>query len=242
MGGPAVGITFDRPTTDEELQSLVDPEGHPPYLRLEDDGTTLTARPRPIPPGCVWGWLGLTAAGMYLMMWWFGALPLRGPAPLGDGLTPFLVLFFLPASCLACGAIANWAFARPLGRGPFFTLDRAAGTLTLLRTGAVLRPGDVAELVEVRGWHTVRSDDGSSSDRVAELTALARNPDGTLARHSVVVCEHHAPVRRVTAELAAFFGVPSRRLVAPLFFGKRWRRADQARMSLTTAPWTSVRR
>lgn len=217
--------TYDRPPADEELQSLVDPVKAPHYLRLEDDGTTLTARPLSM----MWFfWLCMlpvvaVAAGSMLFS---DTMSVRDPDWRMRLVAWFVLLFWLPASVVVCRVIFGLILDAPLTRGPFFALDRAAGTLTLLRTGVVLRPGDVAELVEVRATHTVRHDDGSSSERLAELTALARDPDGTLTRHSVVVSGCHPGVRRATAELADFFGVPVRRLVTPLFWGTQWRRVE----------------
>ena len=214
--------TFDMPPADEDLRALADPDGASVYVRLDDDGTTLTGRPKGIPMWFVWVCL-LVPAGIFV-----GALVWMNPFADPDPLTRawgFLAALAIPV-VLVGGPLVFARLNRLEGRrGDFFVFDRAAGSLTLPRAGVTLRRGDVAELVEIRAWRRVRYRRGRSDTYVHELSVLARGPGGTLTRYPVVGAGHGKPVARVADELAAAFGVPRRTLVEPLFFG-RWRRAD----------------
>ena len=213
-------VTFDKPPTDEELQSFVDPGGGSHYVRLEDDGTTLTGRPKPLPMWFVWGSLLLPGIAVYVglvyedgfnhpdplfrLFWWFMAI-----------VTPLWIIVF--------GLFLRWIMRSEIRHDDFFILDRGAGTLTLPRVGIILTRGDVVELVEVRATHWVEDDEGWSGNHIVELSALVHFPAGKLIRYQVLAAGHAKPVRRVATELAEVFNIPRRRLRKPLLFGG-WRR------------------
>lgn len=214
--------TFETLPSDEELQSFADPEGTPPYVRLQDDGTTLRGWPRPFPMWFVWVCLLVPAAAMDLGLAWEWP---RNPDPLFRGMAIFTAVVWAPLAViggrLLIGAILK-AQVRP---DVFFILDRAAGTLTLPRVGVTLRRGDVVELVEIRDTFWKRSGDGWGGESITEVSVIARDEDGKWVRYSVMAAGYAKPVRRVAAELAEQFGVPLRILTKPAFFG-RWRREE----------------
>ncbi|HJZ55741.1 MAG TPA: hypothetical protein VKE74_12305 [Gemmataceae bacterium] len=215
-------VTFEKPPTDEELRSFADPQGASIYVHLEDDGTTLTGRPRWLPMWFVWACLLIPfAVGVGSLIW---MNPFADPDPLVR-LWGYLAAVALPVILVLCRVGIGWLIRMRIRPDDFFTLDRAAGTLTLPRTGVVLRSEDVVELVEVHGWHRVRDGEGWSNNYIRELSALTRGPDGALIRYPVLAAGHAKPVGRVAAELGELFGVPRRKLVEALFFGG-WRRAD----------------
>jgi len=213
-------VTFDKPPTDKELQPFVDPQGTPPYVGLEDDGTSLTGRPKPFPMWFVWGSLLLPGISVYVGLVYEDGF--HHPDPLFQLFWWFMAIATPPGS-IVFGLFLRSVFNGEIRHDDFFILDRAAGTLTLPRVGVILSKGDVVELVEVRATYWVKDDDGWSGNHILELSALARGRDGKLIRYQVLAGGYAKPVRRVAAELAELFGVPRRKLRKPLFFG-RWRR------------------
>jgi hypothetical protein len=213
-------VTFDKAPTDEELQSFVDPEGMSPYVQLDDDGTTLTARPKPFPMWFVWASLLLPGIGVYVglvyedglnhpdpvfrLFWWFTAI----------AVPPWIIVF---------GLFLRWILRSEIRHDDFFVLDRDAGSLTLPRVGVTLARGDVAELVEVHANHWVKLSDGWAGNHILELSALTHGLDEKLVRYSIMAAGYAKPVRWVAAELAELFGVPRRKLKKSLLSG-RWRR------------------
>jgi hypothetical protein len=214
--------TFETLPTDEELQSFADPDGTPPYVWLEDDGTILTAKPRPLPAWFIWGSLLLPAAAAYAGIIWQS--PFKDPEPLWRFLWGLFALM-IPVAVISTGLLVRWLTRRHVRLDVFFILDRAAGTLTLPRVGLTLRRGDVVELVEVRDTFWKWAGDGWGGDYIIEVSVIVRDADGKWVRHSVMAAGYAKPVRRVAAELAELFGVPRRILTRPALFG-RWRREE----------------
>lgn len=215
-------VAFETPPTDEELRSFADPGGASPYVRLDDDGTTLTARPKPFPMWFVWVCLLVPAAVAYATLVWAWV---HINHPLCHIIVIGIAVFWIPGALVTTRIIIGGVLQAQIRHDDFFTLDREAGTLTLPRAGVVLRRREVVELVEVHATHWVKDSDGCSGEHIRELSVLARGPDGTLTRYPVVASGYAKPVGRVAAGLSEFFGVPRRKLVKPLFLGG-WRRAD----------------
>lgn len=213
-------VTFTTPPTDEELRSFADPQGASEYVHVEDIGTTLTARPRPVPMWFVWGSLLLPTLAVYTGLVYEDGL--NDPDPVFR-LFWHVMAFGTPLLVVVFGLILGWLFRSRIRHDDFFTLDRAAGTLTLPRAGVTLRGEQVVELVEVHATHWVRDSEGWSGIRIRELSVIVRGSEGAFARYPVVAAGHAKPVSRVAAELSEFFGVPRRSLVKPMFFGG-WRR------------------
>jgi hypothetical protein len=215
-----VATLAGRPS-DEELRTLVDPERAPPYLTLDDDGTILTARPRPWPVALYWASMSLPLLGWSAALVWKWDELLGSPHPFERAFSAVMTIGMLAAAVL--GRVAfGWLARRHTRTDPFFILDRAAGTLTLLRAGVTVRRGDVEEVIEVHGYHRVADAEGSSADYLREVSVLARGQAGLLVRYPVVVAGHAKPVGRVAAELAEVFGIPRRKMVES-FFGRSWR-------------------
>src|SRR5207302_9392864 len=97
-----------------------------------------------------------------------------------------------------------------LAAGPFFEADAAGGWLSLPRLGLRFDRADVLGFVEVRAWHTVRYDDGSSSERLGEVSVLVRGPGGEVHRHPVATALRVDVVGRVGRRLAELFQVECR--------------------------------
>ena len=141
---PPAAVTFDHPPADEELQFLVDPDKAPPYLRPEDDGTTLTVSPKPFSMWFFQLIIWPVAAVITTAVGWEDIAAAQNPALRG---LIFAVAIFAPMAVgfpLLVSAIVH----HRMRADPFFVLDRAAGTLTLLRAGVTLRRGDVVEFTE----------------------------------------------------------------------------------------------
>jgi hypothetical protein len=216
-------VTFDTRPTDEQLRSFADPQGAAPSARLDDDGTTLTARPSSIPRGFFWVCLLVPEAICVGALVWRN--PFAAPDPV-ERLLGYLFACAIPASIVLTRIVFGLLIRHDARLGDFFVLDRAAGTLNLLRAGVTLRREDVVELVEVQGRHRTRVEgEGWHGEYIRELSVLARTPDGSLARYPVLAATYARPVRRVAVELAELFDVPQRTLVGPVFFGG-WRRED----------------
>ena len=62
----------------------------------------------------------------------------------------------------------------------------------------------------MHAWHTVRDEEGPSSEWLAELSVLARTGNGEIARYPVIACQRTGAVRRLGESLAEFFGVERR--------------------------------
>jgi hypothetical protein len=219
-------VMLDRSPTDAELQTLVAPEGAPPYLTLKDDGTTLAAQPSPRPAALYWASMSLPAVG------WIIALVGKWDELLGSpDVYSRLFSAIMTAGMVVVPVIGwfgfQWLNRHSIREDEFFVLDRVAGTLRLPRAGVILRRGDVAEVIEVHGWHRVRDAEGSS-DYLREVSVLAHRPAKQLARYAVVVAGHAKPVGRVAAALAGTFAVPHRKLVESPFGGS-WRRVPEHR-------------
>jgi hypothetical protein len=145
-----------------------------------------------------------------------------------DPLTRVMGFFFaaaIPASAIPCWLVFRWVTRAQVRPDDFFVLDRAAGTLTLPRAGVTLRRDELIELVEVHAWYWKSDSEGWMGDYFRELSILARGPDGTLVRYSVLASGHAKPVGLVAAELAEVFGVPRRKLVEGMI-SRRWRRVE----------------
>lgn len=215
-------VAFEKPPTDEELRSFADPEGTPPYVRLDDDGTTLTARPQPIPSWFIATCLLVpTAVAVGALIW---ENPFDDPDPLVR-LMGFLFAAAIPLTVIPGWFVVRWITRVGVRQDDFFVLDRAAGTLALPRAGVTLRRDELVELVEVHGWYWRMGGEGPVGEYIRELSVLARGSGGTLVRYPVVAAMHAKPVGRVAAELAELFGVPRRKLVEGMISG-RWRRAE----------------
>src|SRR5262249_13384383 len=91
-----------------------------------------------------------------------------------------------------------------------FVFDKAQRTLTLPRSGVHLQHDQIQAFVEVHAWHTVRYDDGLSSEWLAELSVLVRTGNGEIARYPVIACQRTGAVRRLGESLAEFLGVERR--------------------------------
>lgn len=212
---------FDRSPSNAQLQTLVDPEGAPPCLTLTDDGTTLSARPRPWPMAVYWAGVSLPVVG------WCVALVWKWDDLLGSQDGHRRVHAAVMTGGMLVVAVGGWFGFQMLNRqgiraDRFFVIDRAGCTLTLPRVGVTLRRGDVTEVVEVHCWHRVRDAEGSSATFLREVSVLARGPGGQLSRYAVVVAGHSKPVGQVAVALSSTFAVPHRKLVESLF-GSSWR-------------------
>jgi hypothetical protein len=186
--------------TDAGLALLVDPGGRSVSVHVEDTPERLVAHPRGIPfwfvTVCVVIPVG-TLTG-YLANKAFQA-----------GLHPFDVLG-LAAGYLAAPTLIGlvwWMNREQVKRGDFFALDKVQRTLALPRSGLHLQHGQVQGFVEVHAWHTVRYEEGPSSEWLAELSVLVRAGNGEIARYPVIACQRTGAVRRLGESLAEFFGV-----------------------------------
>jgi hypothetical protein len=194
---------FDAELTDARLAGLLDPKGRSISVRVDDTPERLVAHPRGIPlwfvTACVVIPVGLLTA--YL-----------ANKALQAGLRPFDVLG-LAAGYLAAPTLIGlvwWMNREQVMRGDFFVLDKVQRALALPRSGARLQHGQIQGFVEVHAWHTVRDQEGPSSEWLAELSVLVRAGNGEIARYPVIACQRTGAVRRLGESLAEFFGVERR--------------------------------
>jgi hypothetical protein len=130
------------------------------------------------------------------------------------GLHPFDV-FGLAAAYLAAPTLIVlvwWLNREQVKRVDFFVLDKVQRSLALPRSRVHLPHGQICGFVEVHAWHTVRDEEGRSSEWLAELSVLARTRNGAIARYPVIACQRTGAVRRLGESLARFFGVERRAL------------------------------
>ena len=189
--------------TDAHLAQLIDPGGRSVSVWVEDTPERLVAHPRGIPLGlvtaCVVIPVGLLTG--YLANKAFQA-----------GLRPFDVLG-LAAGYLAAPTLIGlvwWLNREQVKRGDFFVLDKVQRTLALPRRGLRLQHSQIQGFVEVHAWHTVRYEEGPSSEWLAELSVLVRTGKSEIARYPVVACQRTGAVRRLGESLAEFFSVERR--------------------------------
>jgi hypothetical protein len=194
---------FDAELTDARLALLVDPGGRSVSVQVEDTPERLVAHPRGIPlwfvTACVVIPVGIVTG--YLANKAFQA-----------GLDPFDVLG-LAAGYLAAATFIGlvwWMNQEQVKRGDFFVLEKVQRTLALPRRGLHLQHGPIQGFVEVHAWHTVRDEEGWSSEWLAELSVLVRTGNGEIARYPVIACQRTGAVRRLGELLAEFFGVERR--------------------------------
>ena len=194
---------FDTDLPDSQLAQLVDPGGGSVSVQVEDTLERLVAHPRGIPlwfvTACVVIPVGLLTG--YLANKAFQA-----------GLPPFDVVG-LAAGYLAAPTLIGlvwWMNREQVKRGAFFVLDKVQRTLALPRSGLRLQHGQIQGFVEVHAWHTIRYEEGPSSEWLAELSVLVRAGNGEIARCPVIACQRTGAVRRLGESLAEFFGVERR--------------------------------
>jgi hypothetical protein len=196
---------FDAEPTDARLARLVDPGGRSVSVQVEDTPERLVAHPRGFP---LWF---VTVCVMIPVSILTGYLATKAFPP---GLHPFEVLG-LAAGYLAAPtliAMVWWMNREQVKRGDFFVLDKVQRSLALPRSGVHLLHGQIRGFVEVHAWHTVRDEEGSSSEWLAELSVLARTGNGEIVRYPVIACQRTGAVRRLGESLAQFFGVERRAL------------------------------
>jgi hypothetical protein len=190
---------FDAELTDARLSRLVDPGGRSVSVCVEDTPKRLVAHPRGFPL-------------------WFVAVCLMLPTSVLTGyvvtrqfqarLQPIDILA-LAAGYLAAATLIGlswWMNQEQLKRGDFFVLDKVQRSLALPRSGVRLSQGQIHGFVEVHAWHTVRDEEGPSSEWLAELSVLARTVNGEIARYPVIACQRTGTVHRLGGTLAEFFG------------------------------------
>jgi hypothetical protein len=195
--------TVDAELTDARLARLVNPVGRSVSVQVEDRPDRLVAHPHGFP---LWF---VTACVMIPVSIFTGYVVTKA---FQAGLHPFDVLG-LAAGYLAAPTLIGlvwWMNWEQLKRGDFFVLDKVQRSLALPRLRAHLPHGQIRGFVEVHAWHTVRDEEGSSSEWLAELSVLARTGNGEIARYPVIACQHTGSVRRLGESLARFFGVERR--------------------------------
>jgi hypothetical protein len=195
--------TVDAELTDARLARLVDPRGHSVSVQVEDKGERLVAHPRGFP---LWF---VTACVMIPVSILSGYMATKA---FQAGLQPFDVLG-LAAGFLAAPTLIGlvwWMNREQVKRGDFFVLDKVQRSLALPRSRVHLSHGQIHGFVEVHAWHTVRDEEGPSSEWLAELSVLARAGNGDIARYPVIACQRTHAVRRLGESLPEFFGVERR--------------------------------
>jgi hypothetical protein len=198
---------FDAELTDARLARLVDPGGRSVSVEVEDTPERLVARPRGFP---LWF---VTVCVMIPVSSLTGYVVTKA---FQGGLHPFEVLGL--AAGLAVGSLAAppliglvwWMNREQVKRGDFFVLDKVQRALALPRSGLQLQHGQILGFVEVHAWHTVRDEEGPSSEWLAELSVLVRTGNGEIARYPVIACQRTGAVRRLGESLAGLFGVERR--------------------------------
>jgi hypothetical protein len=194
---------FDAELTDARLALLVDPWGRSVSVQLEDTPERLVAHPRGIP---LWFVTACVVIPVGILTGYLAHKALQA------GLRPFDVLG-LAAGYLAAPTLIGlvwWMNREQVKRGDFFVLDKVERTLALPRSGLHLQRGQIQGFVEVHAWHTVRYEEGPSSEWLAELSVLVRTGNGETARYPVIACQRTGDVRPLGESLAEFFGVERR--------------------------------
>jgi hypothetical protein len=191
---------FDAERTDARLAELLDPRGRSVSVRVDDTPERLVARPRGFP-------LWFVAVCAVIPVGTFTGYLLnkafqQAPHPLE---ILGLISGYLAAATLI--GLFWWMNREQMKKGDFFVLDKVRRTLSLPRSGLHLEHNQIQGFVEVHAWHTVRYEEGPSSEWLAELSVLARTADSETARYPVIACQRTGAVRRLGKLLAEFFGV-----------------------------------
>ena len=196
---------FDAELTDARLALLVDPGGRSVSVQVEDTPERLVGHPRGFP---LWF---VTVCVMIPVSILTGYMATKA---FQAGLHPCdflgLAVGYLAAPTLI--GLVWWMNREQVKRGDFFVLDKVQRSLALPRSGVHLPHGQIRGFVEVHGWHTIRNEEGPSSEWLAELSVLVRTGNGAIARYPVIACQRTGAVRRLGGSLAEFFGVERRAL------------------------------
>jgi hypothetical protein len=193
----------DADLTEARLARLLDPEGRSVSVQAEDTPEQLVAHPRGFPlwfvTACVTVPVGLLTAFLVNKAFQQGLHPLE---VLG------LASGYLAAPTLI--GLVWWMNRAQVKSGDFFILDKVQRTLALPRCRLHLQHGQIQSFIEVRAWHTVRYEEGPSSEWLAELSVLVRTGNGEIVRYPVIACQRTGTVSRLGESLAEFFGVERR--------------------------------
>jgi hypothetical protein len=219
---------LDAELTDARLAGLVEPVGRSVSVQVEDTPERLVARPCGFPlwfvTVCMIIPVSILTAYMAIMV--FQA-----------GLRPFDMLG-LAAGYLAAPMLIGlvwWQNREQVKRGDFFVLDKVQRSLALPRSRVHLPCGQIRGFVEVHAWHTVRDEEGSSSEWLAELSVRASIGNGEIVRYPVIACQRTGAVRRLAESLAQFFGVERRVLTL------NWRTRKRLKAERGPPEWQAER-
>jgi hypothetical protein len=193
----------------DSLTQILDPMGRSLGLRVEDDGTLFSVHPRWLP-----GWFIILTQGLP----WACLIGVAIWCVVREGAHPIWILIAI--LCTGFGGAYHLMFLglaerEVLLKGVFVRLDRPARVLHLARLGIDLPEGEVISFILVRATIVERDDEGSSYERLFELSVLARKDSNEIIRHPVVTCMHRASATRVGRVLADFFHVDLQFLKAP---------------------------
>lgn len=121
----------------------------------------------------------------------------------GGPLGPFIYVFAFLAFVTPIVFVILWS-QRIVAGGPYFVIDKVAGTLELPRNGVILARKAVQRIIQVRGWK--KGGEGKTWTR--EISVLVTTDDGRLARYLVAFDSSVIGRRRIANTLADAFGVP----------------------------------
>jgi hypothetical protein len=197
-------------TRDADSRStILDPYGRSLGLKIEDDGVQFVVHPRWLPSWFIittqsLPWVALNAAALCYVL-------REGAHPIWLVIAVLCTGFGGAYHALALGYM-EWGVIR---QGEFARLDRRARHLHLSRIGIDLDEEDVLGFVVVSATIVERDDEGSSYERLFELSVLVKDDPNESLRFPVVTCMHRAAITRVACVLADYFHVDLQFLKAP---------------------------
>jgi hypothetical protein len=182
---------------------LLDPESGSMFLRVDDSLERLVVTPRGVPM-----WFAATCISIPVIV----LTAYLGRQALHSGLRPFdiagLAMAWLVLPTFL--AVVWWYNRSEAKRRAFFVLDKLRRTITLPRRSLQIEASQVVEFIEVHAWHVVASSEGSSRERLTELSVVVRADSGKITPYPLVTSLHGRAVHKIGGTLAGFFLVELR--------------------------------
>jgi hypothetical protein len=118
-----------------------------------------------------------------------------------------LIALFLTIVILGCVVFVASLNKQIVDHGPFFHADRLGRWLSLPRLDLKINRDRILSLVEIRSIYVMNDVEGSSSERLGEISVLITGRTGEIERYPVVTALRIDVVEKVGQKLAELFQV-----------------------------------
>jgi hypothetical protein len=194
---------MNLPSDNAIAAELLNPKGRSMFIRVADSPERLVVTPRGIP---IWFAAICLCIPLALLMADLGRKAFQ------SALTPFdFVGLTVALLAVTTFLLVIWWYNRAEAkRGEFFVLDKLRRTITLPRNGQQIEESQIQEFTEVHAWHVHANCNGSSRERLCELSVVIRTESPETATLPLVTSLHARAVHKIGRKLAAFYAVELR--------------------------------